>query len=115
MQNAEIEKSKSHVLIEIIEYVPKSVSFKTIISKITGNIRVIAIDKGEKLEEKVSAFDTYIQIIEGKADLVTDKSTMLLTGEAIIIPAHTLFSIRAFEKFKMISTVIKSGYEVTTV
>jgi len=112
MRNAEIEKSKSHILIEIIEYVPNSVVTKTIIRKTTGNISVVAIDTGETLAEKISPFDTYLQIIEGKAEVVIDeKSNMLQTGQAIIIPAHTSNIVKANERFKMISTVIKSGYE----
>jgi quercetin dioxygenase-like cupin family protein len=112
MQTTEIEKSKTHILIEIIEYVPNSVVTKTIIRKTTGNISVVAIDTGEVLAEKISPFDTFIQIIEGKAEVVIDgKSKMVQIGQAIIIPAHTSNSVRANEKFKMISTIIKSGYE----
>ena len=116
MLATEIEKSKSHILIEIIEYVPNSVVSKTIIRKTSGNISVVAIDTGETLTEKISPFDTYIQIIEGNAEVVIDdKSNILQTGEAIIIPAHTSNNVKANERFKMISTIIKSGYEENTI
>jgi quercetin dioxygenase-like cupin family protein len=112
MHNTEIEKSKSHILIEIIEYVPNSVVSKTIIRKTTGNISVVAIDTGEALAEKISPFDTFLQIIEGKAEVViNDHSNILNTGQAIIIPAHTPNVVKANERFKMISTIIKCGYE----
>ena len=112
MKISEIEKSKSHILIEIIEYVSHSVVSKTIIRKTTGNITVMAIDTGEILTEKISPFDTFIQVIEGKAEVVIDDiSSILQTGQAIIIPAHSSNMVRAKERFKMISTVIKSGYE----
>ncbi len=116
MQTAELEQAKTHILIEIIEYVPNSVVSKTIIKKITGNISVVAIDTGEALAEKISPFDNFIQIIEGMAEVViNEKSTMLHTGEAIIIPAHASNIVKANERFKMISTVIKSGYEGSTI
>ena len=116
MQAKEIEKSKIHILIEIIEYVPNSVVSKTIIRKTTGNISVVAIDTGEALAEKISPFDTFIQIIEGTAEVVIDNQPSLLQmGEGIIIPAHTSNIVRANERFKMISTVIKSGYEGNTI
>ena len=116
MQTTEIEKSKTHILIEIIEYVPNSVVTKTIIRKITGNVSVVAIDTGEALAEKISPFDTFIQIIDGSAEIIIDeKSNMLNTGEGIIIPAHTTNYVKANERFKMISTIIKSGYEGITV
>lgn len=112
MHTTEIEKSKAHILIEIIEYMPNSVVTKTMIRKTTGNISVVAIDTGEVLAEKISPFDTFIQIIEGKAEVVIDgKSNMIQVGQAIIIPAHASNSVRANERFKMISTIIKSGYE----
>jgi hypothetical protein len=68
----ELEKSKSHILIEIIEYVPNSVVTKTIIRKTTGNVSVVAIDIGEAMAEKTSPFDTFIQVIEGVAEVIID-------------------------------------------
>jgi quercetin dioxygenase-like cupin family protein len=116
MKTEEIEKSKSHILIEIIEYVPNSVVSKTIIRKTTGNISIVAIDTGETLAEKISPFDTFIQIVEGEAEIIIDqKSNLLKTGQAIIIPAHASNSVKANERFKMISTVIKSGYDGSTI
>lgn len=116
MQAKEIEKSKIHILIEIIEYVPNSVVSKTIIRKITGNISVVAIDTGEALAEKISPFDTFVQIIEGAAEVVIDNQPNVLhTGEGIIIPAHTSNIVKANGRFKMIVTVIKSGYEGNTI
>ncbi|MCF8368933.1 MAG: cupin domain-containing protein [Bacteroidales bacterium] len=112
MRTTEVEKSKAHIMIEIIEYVPNSVVTRTIIRKTTGNVSVVAIDTGENLAEKISPFDTFVQIIDGDAEIVIDgKPHMLKTGEAIIIPAHTSHSVKANERFKMVSTVIKSGYE----
>ena len=111
----EIEKSKIHILIEIIEYVPNSVVSKTIIRKTTGNINIVAIDIGEALAEKISPFDTFIQIIEGTAEIIIDNQPNILqTGQGIIIPAHTSNIVKANGRFKMISTVIKSGYEGNT-
>jgi len=112
MLGNEIDKSKTHILIEIIEYVPNSVVSKTIIRKTTGNISLVAIDTGEILAERTSPFDTFIQVIEGVAEIVIDKvPNILQTGQAIIIPAHVPNAVKANERFKMLSTVIKSGYE----
>ena len=110
--NNEIEKEKSHIIVEIIEYMPNAVVSKTIIKKLTGNVTVSSFDAGEELAEKISPFDTYIQIIDGAADLsINDKNYMLRLGEGIIIPAHSKHHFNANVQFKMISTVIKSGYE----
>ena len=112
LENQEMEKAKSHIIVEIIEYVSNSVVSKTIIKKSTGNISVMSFDNGEGLTEKTSPFETFAQIIEGKADIVIDnKSHVLETGMGIIIPAHTLNFIKPNGRFKMILTIIKSGYE----
>ncbi len=110
--NTELEKSKAHIIIEIIEYMANSVVIKTIIKKSTGNVSVMSFDSGEGLTEKTSPFDTFIQIIEGKAEIVIDSvSHFLEEGQGIIIPAHLSNFIRPNGRFKMISTIIKSGYE----
>jgi quercetin dioxygenase-like cupin family protein len=112
MDTNEIEKSKAHIIVEIIEYVPNSVVIKTIIKKTTGNVTAISIDAGEELAEKISPFDMYIQIIDGMAELTIDKRDFSLKlGEGIIIPAHSRHHFTANQQFKMISTTIKSGYE----
>lgn len=108
----EVEKSVPHIIVEIIEYIPNSIVIKTIIKKTTGNITVTSLDAGEELEEKTSPFDTFIQIIDGTAQLViNEKKYRLRLGEGIIIPAHSAHCFNANEQFKMISTMIKSGYE----
>lgn len=108
----ELEKSKSFITVEIIEYIPNSVVCKTILNKSTGNISVMSFDDGEGLTEKISPFDTFAQIIEGKAEIIIDGTSYLLeTGESIIIPAHKPNLVKANVRFKMILTVIKSGYE----
>ena len=113
MDNKELTKSKAHIIVEIIEYVPNAVVSKTIIKKITGNITVSSFDSGEELSEKSSPFDTYVQIIDGAAEItVDDKKVMLELGQGMIIPAHSKHSFNAQEQFKMITTVIKSGYEI---
>ncbi len=109
---AELEKAMSHIIVEILEYIPNSVVIKTIIKKSTGNISIMSFDSGEGLTEKTSPFDTFAQIIEGKAEMVIDKiSHFLQSGEGIIIPAHSSNFIKPNGRFKMIQTIIKSGYE----
>lgn len=108
----ELEKSKAHIIVEIIEYIPNSVVIKTILRKSTGNISVMSFDSGEGLTEKISPYDTFAQIIEGRAEIViNDVSNLLETGQGIIIPAHVPNFIRPNGRFKMILTIIKSGYE----
>jgi mannose-6-phosphate isomerase class I len=97
--NKELEKSAPHIIVEISQYVPNAVLSKTIIKKATGNITVSSFDAGE-------------EIIDGTAGLTLQgKKYNLKLGEGIIIPAHAKHKFDAKEQFKMISTIIKSGYE----
>jgi quercetin dioxygenase-like cupin family protein len=108
----EVEKLKPHIIIEIIQYVPHAVLSKTIIKKTTGNVTVFSFDAGEEIAEKISPFDTFIQVIDGTANiLIKDVKYKLELGEGIIIPAHAKHNFNADKQFKMISTIIKSGYE----
>jgi quercetin dioxygenase-like cupin family protein len=109
---SELGRGKVLKMEEIIDYVPNAVVIYTIIKRNTGNITAISMDSGEILAEKKIPFEIFIMIIEGKAEIVIEEIfTLLQAGESIIIPAHSSKIIKAIEKFKMISTIIKSGYE----
>ena len=108
----ELAKETPHIIVEILGYVPNSVLMKTIIKKTTGNITVSSVAAGEELTEKTLPSDSFIQIIDGAARLeIGNKKYNLRLGEGIIIPAHSSHCFNATEQFKMISTIIKSGYE----
>lgn len=112
MNELELEKGKILIIVEIIEYVPNSVVIKTIIKKTTGNVSAVSFDSGETLTDRLSPFDNFIQIIDGRAEIIIDgNSSHLETGQSIIIPAHSTNTIKANIRFKMLSTIIKSGYD----
>ncbi len=108
----EFDKLRPFILADIIEYVPNSVVIKVILTKTTGNVSLLSSDSSDPLTGKILPFDTLIHVIDGKAEFIINKKSHLLnTGEAIIIPAHTHSVIKSTAKFKIMSTVIKSGYE----
>jgi quercetin dioxygenase-like cupin family protein len=113
MTPIEIATSQALIIVEIIEYIPNSIVSRTILKKSTGNVSLMSLDTGEALTEKISPFDTFIQIIDGRAEITIDgKNYFLETGHGIIIPAHKSQIVNANERFKMISTIIKSGYDL---
>ncbi len=112
MDSNEIRKAIAYITTEIVDYIAHSVESKTILKKSTGNIKVMSFDTGEGISEKTSPFDTYAQIIEGKAELViSGVSHILAAGQSIVIPAHAPIYVTPNGRFKMILTVIKSSYE----
>jgi quercetin dioxygenase-like cupin family protein len=108
----EVEKLKKHAILELAKYSPDAVITKTIIRKLTGDITLFSIAAGKSVAERFLPFDSYIQLVHGTASLVVNNIIHLITqGEGIIIPAHIKHHINAGSEFKMIVTVIKSGYE----
>ncbi|KAA1241543.1 cupin domain-containing protein [Aquimarina sp. RZ0] len=112
MKNNELEKSLTHELVETVDYIPGSVVMKAILKKKTGTVTISSFDMGEALHSKISPFDNLIQIIDGEAEIIiNEKSNTIETGQVIIIPAHARNVVKANKRFKMLSTIIKSGYE----
>jgi quercetin dioxygenase-like cupin family protein len=112
VENSKFEKSEAFLMCGMLDYIDHSVVVKTIIKKETGNVSVFAFDSGEALIGKVSPFGILIMIMDGNAEIIIDDRTnMLETGESILIPAHCRNTIKANVRFKMLSTMIKSGYE----
>lgn len=111
-RDGEIEKEKSHIIVELIEYEQNEVLSKSILKKATGSINAMSFDSGEGLDQKTSPFDTYLQVIDGSAIIsVNNKTTKLVMGEGILIPAHASSQVEPNGRFKLLLTVIKSGYE----
>ena len=112
MEDNEVEKGHVFVLADSVKYVPNTLTSHTILRKVTGTVSVISTDSGKELSGKTSPFDTFIFVIEGSAQVIIEnKSFTLDVGQAIIIPAHARNCISSIVRFKIMSTIIKSGYE----
>ena len=89
MEHLKYKNSQAFIITDIIEYLPKSIVIKSILRKTSGNVSAVSFDSGETLVGKISPFDTLIQIIDGKSEIIIDdKSNLLEVGQSIIIPAH---------------------------
>ena len=44
MDRTEMQKALPQIMVEIIDYIPKSVVIKTVLKKLTGNITVSSLD-----------------------------------------------------------------------
>ena len=107
-----IERSKTYKLVDMLAYKPNTTRIKSITRKITGQVTISAVAAGEITHESTLPFDCFIQIIDGGAILtINGKVHQMEVGQGLIIPAHTSHHMRAEEQFKMITTLIKSGYE----
>jgi quercetin dioxygenase-like cupin family protein len=111
-KDGKIEEGTARIIVELIEYEHNSVVSKSIMKKATGSINALSFASGEGLDEKISPFDTYVQIIDGSAIIEVDgKASTLQTGDGILIPANKPSHIEPNGRFKLILTVIKDGKE----
>jgi len=115
MQHPKLDQGLPHDLNEIVNYRPRRIVSRNLTTKPTGSVTVFAFAKGEETTAAISRFDNLIQILEGAAWVqMNDRKVEVRTGQVLIIPAHTLNKIIAGERFKMLSTTIKSGFEDVT-
>lgn len=109
LQNPEVEQLKRFRVAEILEYVPHSVIYKTILENPNGRVVAVSFDSASDQSEKITMFDTLIHILDGNVELVIDSEPhRLSTGDFIVIPANARSRIKANQRFKMIATTIRS-------
>ena len=97
---------------DTLEYSANAIVTRKVLNKATGTVTVLACDAGVVMEEKISAFDTFVLVLDGNLEVRIDRRLhRLVPGQCIIMPAHFRNLIRSEERFKILLTVIKSGYE----
>ena len=112
MDTTLIAKSKILTLTDAIDYIPHSIVSKTLIKKPTGDINIMSFDKGESRPKTTSAFDFFVLVIDGSAEIIIGGiSSFIKAGQVIIAPAHVPHEIKSNERFTILSVVVKSGYE----
>ncbi|MDW3195791.1 MAG: cupin domain-containing protein [Cytophagales bacterium] len=116
MESPELKPAKVYQLSYAVDYEPGTTILKPILTKDTGSVNMYSLDKGESFESAVSPFDILIQVFEGVAEVnIGEKSYELIAGQILIIPAHSSHEMKANERFKMLLTVIKYGYEEVSI
>ncbi|WP_439487865.1 hypothetical protein [Algoriphagus sp.] len=112
MDHTDLEKSTVHQLMDSVEYVFGSVVTRSLMNQNTGTVTLSSFDTGEVQESTYLPFDRLIQILDGEATIHLDETTATeKRGQIIIVPAHVKHWIKANKRFKMLSTIVKSGYE----
>ena len=92
----------------MVSYQEGSVVSRQITKADAGNVTLFAFDAGQELSEHTAPFDALAHILEGEAEiLISGKSYMLNTGEAIILPANETHAVKATQRFKMLLTMIR--------
>ncbi len=108
METNLFEPGNSFKFADKVEFSAQGIVSKRVIDRPTGNVTLFAFDQGQRLSEHSAPFDALVQVIEGKAEiLINGKSNILTEGQAIIMPANIPHAVNAIEMFKMLLTLIK--------
>lgn len=93
---------------EHVAYSEGSIVSKTIYEKDSGTLTLFAFDKGQKLSEHTAPFDAFVQLLDGKVELVIGgKSVIVSEGEMHLMPADVPHAVNGIEKFKMLLIMMK--------
>ena len=94
---------------EMIHYQAGSIVSREIVKKPTGTVTAFAFDEGQGLSEHTAPFDALVQVLEGEVEItISGKPHFLQGGELILMPANQPHALKAFKRFKMLLTMIRS-------
>ncbi len=95
-------------LAELLDYGPGAVVSRTLAKSEAGTLTVFAFDQGEELSEHTTPFDAYVQVLDGRAELVIGgESVFPQAGETVMMPADVPHAVKAIQRFKMLLIMIR--------
>ena len=100
--------AENHKLSELVEYSKDSIVSRTLRKSDSGTLTIFAFDKGQELSEHSAPFDAYVQVLDGKVELIIGgKSVITSAGEITLMPANIPHAVKCDVPFKMLLTMIK--------
>jgi len=108
MTSSNQQSMKPGKVTRLADCVADAIVSRTLVKNNAGNVTYMAFGAGQGLSEHSAPFDAFVQAVEGKATIVIGGNDMeLLSGEAVLMPAHVLHEIRTSEDFKMLLVMLK--------
>jgi quercetin dioxygenase-like cupin family protein len=96
-------------LVELVNYQDSAIVSCELVKKPTGTVTIFAFDEEQALSEHTAPFDALVQVLEGEVKIViSGKPHHLAGGELILMPAQQPHALKAFTRFKMLLTMIRS-------
>ncbi|HEY8730908.1 MAG TPA: cupin domain-containing protein, partial [Candidatus Limnocylindria bacterium] len=95
-------------LADLVAYAEGSIVSRAIVQEPAASLTLFAFDAGQALSEHTTAFDAYLQVLDGEADLVVGGTGVLArTGEVALLPAGVPHEVNARVRFKMLLTMVR--------
>ena len=95
-------------LADEIEYAPGSVVSKIIYKTDHTILTMFSMDEGQSIAEHLTPFEAMVQILDGEAEIIIGgKTTVVKTGETIIMPANVPHALYARKRYKKLLVMMK--------
>lgn len=103
-----LEPATALKLTDLVSYAEGSVVSRAIVQEKAASLTLFAFDAGQALSEHTTAYDAYLEVLDGQADLVVGgKAIVAHTGEVVVMPAGAPHSVNASQRFKMLLTMVR--------
>ena len=95
-------------LADLVTYAEGSVVSRAIVQEKAATLTLFAFDAGQALSEHTTAFDGYVEVLDGEVDLVIGvKALTARTGDVVLLPAGVPHAVNATRRFKMLLTMVR--------
>jgi quercetin dioxygenase-like cupin family protein len=95
-------------LADLVAYAEGSIVSRALAQEPAASLTLFAFDAGQALSEHTTAFDAYLEVLDGEADLVVGgKAVLARTGDVTLMPAGVPHAVNARVRFKMLLTMVR--------
>jgi quercetin dioxygenase-like cupin family protein len=95
-------------LADLVAYAEGSIVSRAIAQQPGASLTLFAFDAGQALSEHTTAFNAYLEVLDGEADLVVGgKAVLARAGEITLLPARVPHEVNARVRFKMLLTMLR--------
>ena len=92
----------------LVHYQAETIVSRIVAKSETGSVTLFAFDRGQELSEHTAPFDALVHMVDGEAEItLSGKTHLLCKGQAMVLPANKPHAVRAFQRFKMMLTMLK--------
>lgn len=97
-------------LASLVAYAEGSIVSRAIAQEPAASLTLFAFDIGQALSEHTTAFDAFLQVLDGEADLVVGgKAIVARVGEVVLMPGGIAHEVNARVRFKMLLTMVRAA------
>ena len=103
-----LQPATAYRLADLVAYAEGSVVSRAIVQEKSATLTLFAFDAGQALSEHTTAFDAFLEVLDGEVDLVIGgKVVTARTGEVVLMPAGVPHAVNATRRFKMLLTMVR--------